>query len=155
MPSVVHKEHSQITRAKKNQNEITCLAKNIYFEARGESTDGKIAVGIVTLNRLVSNLFPNSLCAVVYQKIQKDEDNVMCQFEWVCREELKDHVPFGPAWKESRRIAKLLIDQGYYTYYKMVDGALFFHADYLPFSWDRQYRRVAKIGQHIFYKPKR
>lgn len=154
-PSTIYEEHKHIVRAKRNQNEINCLAKNIYFEARGESVDGKIAVGVVTLNRLVSNLFPSSVCSVVYQKTETQAGSTVCQFEWVCREELKDHVPSGPAWKESRRIAKLLVDQGYYVYYKIVDGALFFHADYLPFSWDRQYRRVAKIGQHIFYKPKR
>jgi spore germination cell wall hydrolase CwlJ-like protein len=154
-PTVVHKEHRQISLAKKNQKEINCLARNIYFEARGETVDGKIAVGVVTINRLVSNLFPNSICSVVYQQDKRQEGNTVCQFEWVCREELKEHVPQGPAWKESKRIATLLVNNGYYIYYKLVDGALFFHADYLPFSWDRQYRRVAKVGQHIFYRPKR
>lgn len=154
-PLIKFDEHIRISQIKTNQNEIICLAKNIYFEARGEAFDGKIAVGLVTINRLISDLFPRSLCSVVYQKTENKDGIVVCQFEWVCRDELQDHKPFGPAWKESRRIAKLLLDQGYYAYYELVDGALFFHANYLPFSWDKKYHRVAAIGKHIFYSLKR
>ena len=34
------------------KNDIHCLAENIYFEARGESTAGRMAVALVTLNRV-------------------------------------------------------------------------------------------------------
>jgi spore germination cell wall hydrolase CwlJ-like protein len=50
--------------------EIRCLAKNIYFEARNEPTLGQIAVAFVTLNRVDSNQFPDTICTVVEQKTQ-------------------------------------------------------------------------------------
>ena len=40
-------------------NEINCLAKNIYFEARDQLTKGQIAVALVTINRVRSKHFPN------------------------------------------------------------------------------------------------
>ena len=47
--------------------QMNCLAINIYHEARGETVEGKFAVGHVTMNRVNSNRFPNSICKVVYQ----------------------------------------------------------------------------------------
>ena len=38
--------------------EIECLALTIYFEARGEPDEGKIAVGHVVMNRAQNPLFP-------------------------------------------------------------------------------------------------
>ena len=52
-----------------NQNEqILCLAKNIYHEARGEENIGKIAVSNVVINRVNSKNFPNDICSVVPKK---------------------------------------------------------------------------------------
>ena len=39
------------------QNEIECLAQNIYHEARSESTAGRMAVALVTLNRVKDERF--------------------------------------------------------------------------------------------------
>ena len=49
------------------QDEVKCLAQNIYFEARDQKTKGQIAVALVTINRVESKRFPNSICKVVYQ----------------------------------------------------------------------------------------
>ena len=46
-------------------SDIHCLAENIYFEARGESTAGKMAVALVTLNRVMDERFPDTICGVV------------------------------------------------------------------------------------------
>ena len=55
------------TSANSNANEdITCLSKNIYYEARDQSREGQYAVAMVTLNRVYSDLFPNTVCEVVY-----------------------------------------------------------------------------------------
>ncbi len=51
-------------------NDLKWLALNIYHEARGESIDGMIAVGVVTMNRVNSNLYPNSIEQVVKQSHQ-------------------------------------------------------------------------------------
>ena len=42
-----------------------CLAKNIYFEARNQSTAGQIAVSHVVMNRVKSSRYPNTICEVV------------------------------------------------------------------------------------------
>lgn len=50
-----------------NQDSTYLLAKVIQGEASNESFLGKVAVGAVILNRVESNLFPNSLAGVIYQ----------------------------------------------------------------------------------------
>jgi spore germination cell wall hydrolase CwlJ-like protein len=62
--------HHVPTQESFDWREVTCLAQNIYFEARGESRVGQLAVAHVTMNRTRSVRYPNSVCAVVYQKYQ-------------------------------------------------------------------------------------
>lgn len=42
------------------------LANLIYCEARGEGYDGKVAVGSVVINRVLSERFPNTVVGVIY-----------------------------------------------------------------------------------------
>jgi spore cortex-lytic enzyme len=51
-------------------NTLRQLAKLIHGEARGESFEGKVAVGAVVLNRVHSNAFPSSIPKVIFQKGQ-------------------------------------------------------------------------------------
>ena len=44
-----------------DKKEITCLAKNMYFEARNEGTAGVLGVTNVVLNRVKSDLYPNTI----------------------------------------------------------------------------------------------
>lgn len=52
-----------------NSNEIA-MAQVIYHEARGESQQGKIAVGQVVMNRVNSGKYPKTVHAVVWQPRQ-------------------------------------------------------------------------------------
>lgn len=52
-------------------NKVTCLAKNIYHEARGEINEGKRAVANVVLNRRDHPDYPDKICDVVYQENKK------------------------------------------------------------------------------------
>lgn len=52
------------------ERKVECLAKNMYFEARGEGSTGLLAVAHVTLNRTKSAKYPDKVCDVVYQKYQ-------------------------------------------------------------------------------------
>src|SRR5882672_3004751 len=47
---------------------IACLARNVYFEARGEPEAGQYAVAEVTMNRKASGRYPNTVCGVVYER---------------------------------------------------------------------------------------
>ena len=124
------------------QKEVQCLAKNIYFEAASEPHSGKIAVAEVTMNR-VKNGFADTVCGVVTQK-----NNGVCQFSWVCQP--KKAITMYPQWKESREIAEnILISQKKYS---TIQGAMFFHADYVEPAWAATKEVVRKIGRHVFYK---
>ena len=46
--------------------QLQCLADNIYYEAKGESDLGKIAVARVVMNRVDAG-FEKDPCAVIYQ----------------------------------------------------------------------------------------
>ena len=54
-------------KANSNEQEVRCLAENIYFEARNQSIPGQIAVALVVLNRVEHPNFPNTVCGVVKQ----------------------------------------------------------------------------------------
>jgi spore germination cell wall hydrolase CwlJ-like protein len=126
-----------------NNSQVLCLAKNIYYEAGGESAKGKAAVAHVTLNRKNSQLFPNSICNVVKQRSRS-----VCQFSWVCMRKSppKQHTE---TWRESLRIANQTL-AGHIS--DPTHGALFFHAVYVKPSWSRKFRKTIRIGNHIFYK---
>ena len=126
-----------------NDKQLMCLAKNIYYEAGGESDKGKTAVAHVTLNRANSELFPNSICAVVYQK-----NGGTCQFSWVCHRKAKPRT-LSERWEDSLAIAKKAlaghsVDPTY--------GAMFFHAVYVNPGWSRTLKKTIRIGDHIFYR---
>ncbi len=46
------------------------LANLIYCEAGGEPYEGKLAVGAVVINRVLSSVYPDSVVGVIYQKSQ-------------------------------------------------------------------------------------
>jgi spore germination cell wall hydrolase CwlJ-like protein len=128
--------------------ELHCLALNIYHEARSEPRSGQIAVARVTLNRVESSAFPGSVCDVVKQGGEKRN---RCQFSWWC--DGKSDEPTEPrAWRRSLEIGKRVLAD------KVADptnGALFYHADYVQPKWSRSFDRTAQIGRHLFYRPSR
>jgi len=139
-----------------NPDELDCLAKNIYFEAAVESTAGKLAVAQVTINRVNSPKFPNTVCGVVKQGIHYKSGIPVrhrCQFSWYC--DGKPDVPYnGQMWAESKSIAKFVLT----TRSKVLDitdGATHYHADYIkPPRWVDAKVKTTQIDKHIFYKLK-
>lgn len=114
--------------------EVLCLANNIYYEARGESFKGKLAVAVVTLNRTKSPEYPSSICGVVYQK---------GQFSWTS----KPHkVTEWNEYTDSLLAATLAMEDS------TVLGdfkATHYHNTTVAPAWGL--RKIAKIGRHIFY----
>jgi spore germination cell wall hydrolase CwlJ-like protein len=124
-----------------NNRELKCLADNIYYEAGNQSTQGKLAVAAVTINRVKSPKFPKSVCAVVYQRTKR-----VCQFSWVC--EGKKTVRSAQQYSESKKVAEKVLLSGA-NHGILGRNVLFYHADYVNPRWNL--RRVTKIGDHIFY----
>jgi len=127
-------------------DELRCLALNIYHEARSQSKTGQKAVAAVTLNRVKAKSFPNSVCKVVRQGGVKRN---RCQFSWWC-DGRNDQPTERAAWRNALDIANesLLGVRDDPT-----NGALFYHAKSVRPSWSNKFKRTAKIGDHLFYKP--
>ena len=65
----------------KSDGQLQCLAKAIYFEARGESEKGQLAVGRVVLNRVESGAYADTICGVVVQGSERPNS---CQVSFAC-----------------------------------------------------------------------
>lgn len=132
--------------AQMRQQQLDCLARNIYHEAGSEPFEGKVAVAQVTINRTESGAFPSDICKVVYQKNVVYE-KVLCQFSWYCQGPAAMKPMNGPIYTESMEVAKKVLLEGF----RLPDlkNALYFHGDYVQPGWNK--KPVAKIGRHIFY----
>lgn len=133
------------------EKEIECLARNIYFEARGESFIGKMAVAQVSINRSKDQRFPNTICSVVKQTTNKN-GRVVCQFSWYCTN--KRYVKIPPdsrQYLESEAIARLVLVMGIRI--PSFNDALYFHAKHVNPNWGKTH--VATVGNHIFYADNR
>lgn len=137
------------------RKQIDCLADNIYFEARSEPDLGKVAVAFVTMNRVYSEWFPKTVCGVVKQRFRN-----VCQFSWWCNPELKaqmldrSHTIGDDTYRGIRQLA-LEVYLNYENLNDITNGALFFHAKYVPVSsigLGAKLRQTTEIGKHIFYR---
>ena len=135
-------------------DEITCLACNIYYEARNQDVAGQLAVAMVTLNRLRSPNFPKSICAVVWDTRRSARTGApVAQFSWTL--ERRSRPTDAVAWRTALLLARQAVqsmDQpggGDPSH-----GALFFHAWYVAPEWatDGSMDLVTRIGDHLFYR---
>jgi len=127
------------------EQEVQCLALNIYFEARGESEMGQRAVGHVVMNRVAHPDYPATVCDVVRQGGEKKRHR--CQFSWWC-DGLSDEPGNLTAWDRALRLARQIYAG---TLRDVTDGALWYHATYVRPYWSKVLLQGDKIGQHIFY----
>jgi spore germination cell wall hydrolase CwlJ-like protein len=131
-----------------HKQSLLCLARNIYFEARGEPVAGQYAVAEVTMNRRASRRYPNTVCAVVYEKNWDPlRKRFVGAFSWTEFDALPH--PKGEEWQRALAIAESVY---YGRYTPALAGATHFHASYIKPDWAGEKKRVAKIGRHIFYK---
>jgi spore germination cell wall hydrolase CwlJ-like protein len=144
----VRAEAAHRDAAQRRALDLQCLAENIYFEARGESLEGQLAVAEVTLNRTRAPSFPHTICDVVHDtRWDPMRRRFVGHFSWTERRRLAE--PRGPAWKQAMAVAAAAYDD---TYVPVVPGALFYHATTVQPGWASTKRVVAKIGNHIFYR---
>lgn len=131
------------------QRQVTCLAENIYFEAAHEPIEGKKAVAFVTLNRVRTGNYANSICDVVYQKT-----GGTCQFSWYCDRKFTDRrltIKDSQLYNDIRELATHIV-VNHDKIEDVTNGATYYHADYVNPGWKLD--KVDKIGRHIFYKRK-
>jgi spore germination cell wall hydrolase CwlJ-like protein len=119
-----------------------CLTEALYFEARGETLQGQIAVAEVILNRVDSPLYPRTVCGVVKQR-----GGGGCQFSYVCNGRTK--MREKGAADLAGRIARAMLDGAPRV---LTDGATHFHTRGVKPSWSKRFSRTAAIGAHLFYR---
>ncbi len=119
--------------------ELGCLALNIYHEARGETEKGKLAVAAVTINRVNSKHYPNTVCEVVWQRKQ---------FSWTNLKEKYHAVKDTKAWKNAVEIAQLFMDGGSWP---GVGKATHYHTTAVSPNWKDEDHLIAQVGNHLFY----
>tara|TARA_B110000902_G_scaffold223746_1_gene260766 strand:- start:6 stop:629 length:624 start_codon:yes stop_codon:yes gene_type:complete len=132
--------------------ELECMTNNIYFEAALESTAGKLAVAQVTMNRVKSSRYPNTVCTVVKQGRHYENGFPVrdrCQFSWYCDGKL-DIPSMGKMWGQSREVAVYVLKNTQLL--DITDGATHYHADYIDSPrWASVKDRTMQIDTHIFY----
>lgn len=116
----------------------TCLALNVYFEARGESYDGQKMIAEVTMERVYTDGFPKTVCGVVW------EDGA---FSWT-NDGKSDRPKDIDAWLTAQIIANETLLYGC----DLCSGATYYHTrDVLPY-WADDMQMVGMYGNHVFYK---
>lgn len=124
---------------------ITCLARSVYWEAKGGASADMEAVASVVMNRLGHEGFPDTVCAVVKQGSEKHA----CQFSWWCdgrSDQVEEDAPYAIA----KEIARKALNQ------ELTDrthGAMYFHGKNVSPDCAKDYIKTAETGKFLFYKP--
>lgn len=146
--SVARTEHSAASHAIPNNasvprhgeitDPLTCLALNVYWEARNQPFAGQLAVAQVTMNRVRDARYGDSVCDVVYEHKQ---------FSWFW-----DGKPDTPrekrAWEKAYLVASAAMDGSGHV---ELQGVTHYHAVYIKPYWKGYMVQVAMIGDHLFY----
>jgi len=165
--------------SEKDTPEIYCLAQNILFEASTEPVAGKIAVGLVVLNRVKDTRYPNTICEVVKQgpiyeswKTRNNPDlkpdervyfpvKHRCQFSWYC-DGKKDIIwatymngdviqENMTAWRDSIHVALFMMSGNMKN--DITHGAVFYYNPHIANpAWGAIYNETVIIGNHRFMK---
>lgn len=130
-------------RSRDQDRQQKCLAKNIYFEARGQSRKGQIAVGLVTLNRVKHKAYPDTVCKVVHQP---------WQFSWLWTNQQSNSIDEPKAYQLALNIASALLSEesGIIDF---TDGATHYHKNTVSPNWE-DVKFLFVLGDHIFYRKK-
>jgi spore germination cell wall hydrolase CwlJ-like protein len=119
--------------------EQECLANAVYFEARGESIEGQLAVAEVVMNRAASGRYPTTLCAVITQK---------AQFSFIRHGRFPAANRASDAWRKAVAISQIARQK---LAASLPTDVLWYHATYVSPKWGKRLNRQTQIGLHIFY----
>ena len=132
--------------------DANCLAKAIYYEARGESVTGQAGVGYVIINRTKDTNFPNTVCGVVKQLTIVNHKK-FCQFSWYCTggdaklNATIRNTTYETAYTTAVAVLSGLIDNG-------IGNAVSFNIRHIKRDWPNRMKLTATIGNHNFYERK-
>ena len=126
--------------------EHRCLSEALYYEARGEGSEGQKAVAEVVFHRMNHGNYGHSICAVVYE----GAGHPGCQFSFTCNGDLTRGKE-DAAWRESEALAASILT-GEVRLRDATGGATNYHAISVSPDWADTLERTTQIGNHIFYR---
>lgn len=129
--------------AQEGEEAKECLAKTVYFEAKGQSREAMAAIAAVVLNRVSNPEFPDSVCGVVHQGTQR-----ACQFGWHC-DGKPDRPREAEEWAKAQSVADAALAGNVRD---ATQGALYFHPTDLPPPWEIERERTLTIEPFVFYR---
>lgn len=124
---------------------LLCLAMNVYFEARNQSLAGQLAVAQVTLNRVQSARYPNTVCGVVFQG--GDQERYKCHFSWFC-DGKSDRPRNAKAWETALLVSSAALSGSRHI---DLEGVTHYHSIKVKPYWAEHFQYVTQIEDHIFY----
>jgi spore germination cell wall hydrolase CwlJ-like protein len=131
-------------------DDFKCLVEAVYFEARGESLEGKIAVASVIINRAEHGDKISSICSVVHTKGKRADGSVSCQFSYYCNPNKRyRHIPQTVDRKYSEYAAFVAM-QG--SVPVGLSRATMFHNSSVKPYWTNHRTFVRRIDNHLFYE---
>ncbi|WP_410218675.1 cell wall hydrolase [Paracoccus sp. (in: a-proteobacteria)] len=134
----VEQLHLASTRSGYSKADVDCMAEALYHEARGEGTQGQLAVAEVILNRVDSGRFPSTVCGVINQP---------SQFSYTIGG--AKPIRNKAAYLRARDIAQNALAG---APRQLTGGATYFHTPAVRPAWSRRFERTVQIGRHIFYR---
>ena len=124
---------------KLDKKQLQCLRMNVFYEAGVESKLGKLAVAQVTMNRVESSRYADTVCSVVYDKYQ---------FSWTLDKSKRFKTPSGPLWKESKQVVDQFLKGARIA---NLEDSMYYHTDKVKPKWSSSMEKVAQIGNHLFF----
>ena len=117
-----------------SENDIRILANAVYGESRGEPYEGQVAVAAVILNRVESNLFPNTTSGVIFEP------------------RAFTAVADGQIWLTPDDTAKRAVLDAINGWDPSGNALYYFNPETATSSWIWSRPQIKKIGKHIFCK---
>ena len=146
-------------KANAKAESLKCMAENVYHEARGQRLGGRLAVILVTWNRVKDKRFPNTICGVVKQGPIRPSwkrngtffpIKHRCQFSWWC-DGKSDKIYQKKVYEDIKYLVSWFMTS-HATFVDFTEGALYYHAYYVTPGWAKTKTKTIRIGDHIFYR---
>ncbi len=135
------------------ESAAVCLAMALYHEARSESVVSQVAVGLVVINRVHDQRYPDDICSVVtqgkrYAWNKKILIKDRCQFSFFC-DGMDDRPKNAKAWSKARTLSHQILSG---RFPDITEGSTHYHATYVEPDWAASKTKTTQIGSHIFYR---
>lgn len=151
----VEKVDNLVRECPEGGDDTQCMVCAIYHEARGETIEGQIAVALVILNRVESPKYPNTVCAVVWQKGYSSTNNrYYGQFSFTT-DDMPDDMTSTQAILDAESasiMANVIYGMNEGQSYLGIDrDVLWYHTIYVNPDWSEKMTLRQSIGVHEFY----